>query len=141
MSHKIDQFCEHLRVKLSNIEITLHEIQNKIEAKAQHVDQEVQGYLDKVQKRIAQNRNKVAASRVEMKEWMEARRAAGTEKIADLKAKHETTKLQHRADRAERYAAAALVVALAAADDAEEAALEAWLARHDADSAQARKAA
>ena len=42
---------------------------------------------------------------------------------------------------AERYAAGAAVVALAAVDQAQEAALEAWLARREADSAQGSRAA
>jgi len=49
--------------------------------------------------------------------------------------------LQSRADRAELYAVAATDVAVAAVDEAEEASLEAWLARRDADYAQTRQAA
>ena len=43
------------------------------------------------------------------------------EKIADWKAKLEKTKLKARAEAAERYAAGAVVVALAAVDEAEQA--------------------
>jgi hypothetical protein len=49
--------------------------------------------------------------------------------------------LQRRSDNAERYAAAAIDVAVAAVDEAEQASLEAWLARQDADTAQAKQAA
>jgi hypothetical protein len=49
--------------------------------------------------------------------------------------------LQSRAENAERYAVAAAVVALAAVDEAEQAALEAWLARKDGDNADETKAA
>ena len=56
--------------------------------------------------------------------------------IADWKTRHELAKLQDHADKAERYAAAALEVALAAIDSAEEAALESWLARLDARSVE-----
>jgi hypothetical protein len=49
-------------------------------------------------------------------------------------------KLQSRAESAERYAAAAAVVPLAAVDEAEQASFEAWLTRKDADSAQGAKA-
>ncbi len=140
MAQRIDQFCENLRVKLTNIDSGLHGLKTKIEGKAQHADQEVRSHLDKVRKSIDKNRDKLSASRAEMKEWVEARKTATADKIADWKAKHETTKLQNRADSAERYAAAAVDVALAAVDEAEEAALEAWLAREDADSAQAKKA-
>ena len=56
-------------------------------------------------------------------------------------AKLEKAKLKARAEAAERYAAGAAVVALAAVDEAEQASLEAWLARKDADSGQGTKAA
>jgi hypothetical protein len=68
------------------------------------------------------------------------RKAATNEKIAQWKAKLEKAKLQSRADNAERYAAAAAIVAMAALDAAEQASLEAWLARKDADSAQGKAA-
>jgi hypothetical protein len=49
--------------------------------------------------------------------------------------------LQSRADKAERYAAAAAALAAAAVDEAEQAVLESWLARRDAQAAQSTKAA
>jgi len=104
------------------------------------VEQEVRSHLENVQKRIEQNRGKASASQVEVKEALEARKPATADKIAEWKAQHETSKLQSRADGAERYAEAAIVVAPATVDEAERASLEAWLARHDADSEQAKKA-
>jgi hypothetical protein len=46
--------------------------------------------------------------------------------------------LQGRTDSAELYASATADVAVAAVDDAEQASLEAWLARQDADLAQSK---
>jgi hypothetical protein len=43
---------------------------------------------------------------------------------------------QRRAAEADRYAAACIDLAIAAVDEAERAALEAWLAREDANSSQ-----
>jgi hypothetical protein len=68
---------------------------------------------------------------------MARRKAATSDKIAERKAKCELSKLQGRADKAERYAAASSAVAFAALDEAEES-LEAWLARQDANPAQAK---
>ena len=51
------------------------------------------------------------------------------------------TKLKGRTEAAERYARGAAVVASAAVGEAEETALEAWLARKDANNAQGTKAA
>ena len=49
--------------------------------------------------------------------------------------------IESRADLAEQYAAAAKELAIAAIDEAEEAALEAWLARKDAEVAHAKAGA
>ncbi len=141
MGQRIDQFCEDLRLKLTNIESGLGGLKAKIDGKAQNAEQEARSHLEKVQKRIEQNRTKVSAAQTEVKNWVEGRKTATRDTIADWKAKRETGKLQNRADKAERYAAAAIDIALAAADEAEQAALEAWLARQDANSAQAKAAA
>jgi chromosome segregation ATPase len=139
MGQRIDQFCEDLRRKLTNIDSGLEGLKTKIDGKAQHAEQDVRGHLEKVQRRIEQDRAKVSAARAEMKDWVEGRKIATTDKIAEWKAKRETSKLQNRADQAERYAASAIAVGLAAVDEAEQAALEAWLARQDANAAQAEK--
>lgn len=141
MGQRIDQFCEDLRIKLTGIDSGLANLKTKIEAKNQQADEAVRVRLEGVRSHIDQDRAKVLTARGEMAAWMEARKAATKEAIADLKARREFSKLQHRADKAEEYAAAALVVALSAVDEAEQAALEAWLARADADFAQAPKAA
>lgn len=94
-----------------------------------------------MKKRIEQERVKVAAAQNDMKKWMEERRSATTEKVAEWKAKFEKAKLQSYAESAERYAAGAAIVASAAVDQAQEAALEAWLARREAETAQASQAA
>ena len=113
----------------------------KIDSKERTVEQDVQFRLDSVKKRIAQDRTKLEAAQADIKKWAEERKGATDEKIAEWKAKLEKARLKGRAEAAERYAAGAAVVALAAVDEAEQASLEAWLARKDADSAQGTKAA
>ena len=141
MGHRIDQFCETLRQKLTMTDNGLDGLKVKIQGKATHVEQDVQSHLDRVHERIEQGRAKVSAAQADMKNWAEQRKAVTSDKIAEWKSKWETGKLQSRADNAERYAAAAIDVAVAAVDEAEQASLEAWLARQDADTAQAKQAA
>jgi len=138
MGQQIDRFVEDLRVKLTNAKSRVDGLKAKIDEKAQNAGQEVRSHLDQVQKRIEQDRSKVLAAQTEVKNWVEARKTATAAKIAEWKAKHETKELQDHADWAERYAAASIEVALAAIDDAEQAILESWLARQDANSAQAK---
>jgi hypothetical protein len=137
MGQRIDQLREDLRLKLTNIDSGMDSLRAKIDGKGQHAEREVRNHLDQVQRRIQQGRAKVATAQSEVKNWLDEREVATSDKIAEWKAKRETVKLQNRADHAERYAAAAIEVAVAAMDNAEQAALEAWLARRDADIAQA----
>ena len=141
MGHRIDQFCETLRQKLTMTDNGLDGLKVKIQGKATHVEQDVQSHLDRVQKRIEQGRAKVSAAQAEMKNWADERKAVTGAKVAEWKAKREIGKLVSRADNAEDYAAAAIDIAVAAVDEAEQASLEAWLARQDADSAQSKQAA
>jgi hypothetical protein len=132
MGQPIDQFCEDLRLKLTNIDNTLGALRAKIDVKAPEAEQDVRSQLEKSQKRIEQDHIKLGDAKREVSKWIEERRTMTRENLAEWKAKLETSKLQRRADNAERYAAAASLIALAAVDGAERAAVEAWLARHDA---------
>jgi hypothetical protein len=141
MGKRIDQFSEDLRLKLTNIDTGLGGLKAKIDGKAQNAEQEARSHLERVQMRIEQDRNKVSTAQAQIKNWTESRQMETRDKIAEWKSKLETSKLQNRADRSEQYAAAAIVVATEALDEAEQASLEAWLARQDADSAQVKQTA
>jgi hypothetical protein len=135
MSQRIDQFNESLRLKLANVDSNINALKVRIDGKARNAELDVQNHLDAVDKAIEQGRGKVAAAQAEIKKWAEQQKAVGHEKIAEWKAKRDIGKLKVRADLAESYAAAAIDVAVASVDEAERAALEAWLARADADRA------
>jgi hypothetical protein len=135
---RIDKFCESLRLKLTNVDSNMDSLKAKIDGKAQNAEQDVRHHLDGVKKRIEQDRAKLTAAQADVKNWVDDRRAVTADKIAEWKANREIAKLQGRADRAELYAAATIDVAVSAVDEAEQAALEAWLAREDADYAQSK---
>jgi deoxyribodipyrimidine photolyase len=141
MSERIDQFCENLRIKLTSIDKKMQQLKAKIDSKAQTAEQEVRIQLDAVKKRLVQDRTKVETAQADVKKWVDDFKAAGNEKIVEWRVKRDEAKLQIRAEIAERYAVAAAVVALTAVDEAEQAALEAWLARKDADIAAETKEA
>ena len=140
MSQRIDQFREDLHLKVANIDSGLGALRANLEGKTDLAEQQVRSHLDQVRTRIEQGRVKVTAAQAEIKNWVEEKKTATGDKIADWKAKREASKLQDRADQAERYAAAAADVAVAALVEAEQAALEAWLARQDARSVLPNKA-
>ena len=119
----------------------MQSLKTKIDSNVQTAEQDVRGQLDSVKKRIDQNRATVTTARADIKKWVDERKASAQEKIAEWKSKRDMSKLQSRAESAERYAAATAFMALAAIDEAEEASLEAWLAGKDADVARATRAA
>ena len=138
MGERIDQFCEDLRNKLTNIDSSLAGLKAKIDAKGKDVQADVKKHLDDVQKRMAGDQAKVKAANAKIAKWADEKKAATDAKIAEWKTKREIAKLQDRAESAEDYAVAAKVVAAAALDEAERSSLEAWLARRDADAANAK---
>ena len=133
MSHKIDQFHNDLRAKLEDIDKGLAGLKAKIDSKGKDVEVDVKRHLEDVQKRVAGERAKVMVANAKIAKWAEEKKAVTDAKIAEWKTKHEVAKLQARAGFAEDYAAAAREVAAAALDEAEQASLEAWLARVDAE--------
>jgi len=138
MGQRIDQFCEDLRVKLTNIDNNMNALKSKVGGEARQAEQEVRKHLDKLQTQITRERAKLSAAQAELKKWADEKEAATDKMVAEWKAKHDANRLKSRADRAERYAAAAMVVAMAALDEAENASLQAWLARRDAESVQSK---
>lgn len=141
MGQRIDQFCENLRIKLTNIDDNMVALKANLDSNARNAEQDVRNRLIELNRHIDENRAKVAGAQAEIKKWAEERKAATSEKIAHWKAKLEVARLQTRAEAAEAYANAATIVAMAAIDSAEQASLEAWMARKDAESAQGERAA
>jgi light-regulated signal transduction histidine kinase (bacteriophytochrome) len=141
MSERIDQFCENLRMKLTSLDKNMQQLKATIDSEAQTAEQEVRTQLDTIKNRLAQDRTKLETAQADVKRWVDDFKLASNEKIAEWKAKREKAKLRSRAENAERYAVAAAFVALAAVDAAEQADLEAWLARKDAETADETKAA
>jgi hypothetical protein len=76
-----------------------------------------------------------------MKTYFDTKQAETDAKIDEWKAKQEVQKLENRANGAEDYFSAALVVAAAAIDEANAAALDAIEARRVADEAGATRGA
>ena len=139
MSDPIDQFCENLRIKLTNIDSGLTGLKAKIDGKSQQVEQAVRLHLDDVRWRIKQDTKKVSAAQAEVRDWAENQKIATQDKIAEWKSKRDLGKLQAHSARAERYAEAAIDLAMAAVDEVEHAAIEAWLARHDAETTSTKR--
>src|SRR5260370_35272967 len=106
MGKRIDQFCDELRLKLTNVDSNMDGLKAKIDGQVQNAEQDVRNHLDKVQKRVAQGRAKASAAQADVQNWIDERKAETSDKTAEWRAKRETGTLQSGADKAERYAAA-----------------------------------
>jgi hypothetical protein len=133
MGPHIDAFCGEICLKLVDIDEELRYLKITIRKKARQAEPAVRSHLEKVMKRIACNQSKVAAARAQVEHWI-------TDKAKDaLRFRNEEIpedRKPRRAAEADRYAAACIELAIAAVDEAERAALEAWLVREDANSSR-----
>lgn len=137
MGSRIDQFCEDLRKRLTAIDNRLDGIKAKIETRQEDAERAVRDHIAELKSRAADDHANVEAAKADARVWIDHKKAETADQIASWKAARQTAKLIDAADEAERYAAVTLDIAIAAIDEAEQAALEAWLARQDADTVQA----
>jgi hypothetical protein len=124
MSQRIEQFRETFRLKLMQADSDLSALKAKIDAKAETAERDARACLDEVAQRVEQSERKAKTARADVEKWMTERKAVAQDSLAVLKIKGETATVKAQAD-----------VAVAAIDAAEHAALEAWLARREADRA------
>ena len=134
-SQNLDQLSQDVRTRLANIDSSLKSLKTKVDGATRQADAEARSRLAKVSADVEANKPQLAAAEAQMTQWVQAQKAATAQKIAEWKASQDFTKLQARAADAERYAAAARDVAVAKLNAAHQAALEAYIAKRDANSA------
>lgn len=132
MSLQTDQLRGELRAQLSALERRLVILKDSLDEKAHGAEKDVRKRLTDVQKTIEQSRRKMVGAQADVKKWLDEQKTVTAEKIASWKKERKVDLLRRRADLAERYAAAAIAIALATTEEAEQAVLEAALARKDA---------
>ena len=135
MSERIDRLCDQLRIKLHGIDRRLEALKGNNSATSEKSRHLVESQMDSVQQRIFDRRHAVEAANASVASWIE-KRAAFSGEDAVWKEEADLSRLEARADDAEGYAVAVFELAVAAADEAAQAALEALLARNDADVAR-----
>jgi hypothetical protein len=138
MSTKIDQLCEQLRLKLHGIDRRLEALKANNVATSEKSRHLVESQIDSVQQRIFERRHAVEAANANVAAWIEKRRDF-SDQVPRWKTSGSLSRLGTRAEEAEGYAIAAFELAVAAADEATQAALEALLARDDAEVAGLRQ--
>ena len=137
MSEKIDQFCENLRVQLTNIESHLAKVGESIKSAPQEAQAAIQAKIDGAKAQHEQNMQKISDARAKLEERAQEKKADIEAQIQEWKTNREISKLESRADKAEIYAVAAIEFAAAATAEADLATLEAIVARMEVEEAKA----
>jgi len=83
MGQRIDEFCERLRVKLTNADNNIDRLKTKIDTKVQGAEQDVKNHLDGLKKRAEQERAKIAAAQTEIKNWANEQKTITAAKVAE----------------------------------------------------------
>jgi hypothetical protein len=136
MNEKIDNFCKELRTKLDGVDKRLNDLKAGAKGATEKAKVVARAQLAALEKRAKDQRAKAQAVDAKAKSWLEEKKTATSEKIAAWKSQHDVKKLAAHAKSAEQYAVASMQLAAAAVDEAERAAVEAVVARMDADDAQ-----
>jgi hypothetical protein len=129
MSQKIDNLRTILQTKLNAISDQLNTVKTHLETYSKEVESSIHTKLDTAKAKLAAKKQEILNAKTKLAERVEAKET----EIEEWKAKREHEKLVARADRAEDYAATAIIIALAAVEEAEIAILEAVAARIDAE--------
>ena len=137
MTDAITKFNVDLQAHLKEAQNRLAALNSQASAGIEHANKELQRQVSALDERANKAKAAVEAANAEMKKWMADSVAA----VSDWKSKNDVVRLNARADRADRYALAASQVAVASVEAAERAALDAKLARAEADEAGRSKAA
>ena len=136
MNAKVDQFCDNLRDRLNFMEGRLQSVTTNLKGLPEQAEKAVRAKLDQARTKLRAHKEGAEQTLANLKARAQQKVAETKEAVSEWKAKRETRKLQARAERAEAYAADAVAYALATLDEAEEAILDAVVARMDADEAK-----
>jgi len=133
MSDRIGRLCDELRIKLHGMDRRLEVLKSNGVATFDQSQEVLESHLDRVEQRIYDNRVTVEAANVRVKMWLTEKKGGSVAGENRWTVRHKTHLLEARANDAEEYAIAVLELAASAADEATLAALQAILARNDAD--------
>jgi hypothetical protein len=129
MSSSITKFSKRIRHKLHEVEQRLDALKVTTEKQAEQAGKAIHKHVASLEDDAHKGKDKLDQAKADMDAWVED----AAETVTGWKATFDAKMLQARADRSERHADAALVVALATVDQAEKAMLSASLARAEAE--------
>ena len=135
MSIAIDNFTKQLHDNLEAVEDRAKSLKESIQSAPKKTQAEIQSKLDEVKTKLEAKKQEFDEYRAKLKTQFEAKESEVKSNVEEWKASRELTKLEHRAEQAEDYANTAILLAMAAMEEAEKATLEAICTRRDAETA------
>jgi hypothetical protein len=136
MSTTIDNFTKKLHDDLTAIEDRAKSLRASIQSAPQKTQAEIQSKLDAAKTKLNEKKQKFGEYRAKFKVQFEEKEAEVESQIEEWKAGRKVKKLDHRADKAEDYAATTIFLAMAALEEAEAATLTAICTRLEAAAAE-----
>ncbi len=137
MSEKFDNFCSELRTKINDADKRIKDLKASAVGASEKAKLEAKAQLAALENKAKEQKARTAAAEAKVKSWVEEKKTMTHDKIAQWKEGHDVKRLAARADLSEHYAITAMEIATAAVDEAERAAVEAVVARIDADGSAA----
>jgi hypothetical protein len=135
MSTKTEKFRDSLNARLTKIQSQIDSVKSELKANYQDKQAALAKKLDAARAGVAAKKKEAKAAEAKAQDWIKAKAEAGADLIQTWKDKHEKSKLDRHANRAEQNAEAAIYYAEAALANAIEASYEAITARVAADMA------
>ena len=140
MSEKFDNFCSDLRTKINDADKRIKGLKAGVASTSEKAKLEAKAQLAALENKAKEQKARTAAAEAKVKSWVEEKKTMTQDKIAQWKEQRDVKRLGARADLSEHYAVTAMEIAAAAVDEAERAAVEAVVARLDANGVQAPSA-
>ena len=129
MSDKIEALKAKVDGQLATARARLDEVRADIDAAADATGDKLEEKGAQLKTRFEADKAKIDEARENAQAWLDSKKQESDDAIAQWKHNREVEKLEKRADKAEDNAAACVVIAAAAIDDAQFAILEAIGAR------------
>jgi hypothetical protein len=139
MSTAIDNFNRQLHHKIEEVEDQAKSLKESMQSSAKKTRSEIQVKLEDAKTKLNAKKQEFDEYRSKLKTQFEEKELEVKSDVEKWKEDREIQKLDHRADRAEDYAATAIVVAIASMQEAEAAIFEALSTRGDAEVAAKTK--
>jgi uncharacterized protein (DUF342 family) len=136
MSTAIDNFTQQLHDNLEAVEDRVKSLKENLQSAPKKTQTEIQSKLDEAKTALEAKKHQFKEYRVKIQAQFEEKEAEVKENIREnvdeWKADRKVKKLEHRANKAEEYAATAIYLTMITLEEAEKATLEAIAARLDA---------